>query len=162
MPFDGFLSYLRLGRDRAEGTTKKYAENLAMYAGWLEVSGRDLVAGARELHGFVLWLRTSVVERAGSGAGRARSPSRVNHVLTAVREFYKYAVHRGDVPSEVLGWLWEVGDERFLPAALQREGSGLAYRAVPRHGLRASRSQSPRAATPEEVGALLRAAEHWR
>jgi site-specific recombinase XerD len=160
--FDGFLAHLRLGRGRAEGTTRKYAEDLALFGGWLERTGRGLEDGARELHGFVLWLRMTPIERVGAGVGAPRSLGRVNQVLAGVREFYKHAVHLGVVPSAVLALLWEVGDDRFLPHSLRLEGAGLAYRAVPRHQVAAPRAESPDAATPGEVAALLAAAVRWR
>lgn len=64
---DGFLRHLRLGRDRAEGTTKAYAGDLALFLGWCADSGRDLVGGAGALSQFVAMLRTTPVQWAGSG-----------------------------------------------------------------------------------------------
>lgn len=160
---DGFLRHLRLGADRAEGTTRVYAGDLACYLGWCEQSGRDLMAGAKELSLFVAMLKTSSVVRAGAGRGRARSPGRVNHLLAAVREFYKHAVADGAVGSSVLSLLYEVGDDRHLPAELRPEGSGLRYRAKPRHVQRARRPAGrPVPVRREEVEALLRACRCWR
>jgi len=92
---DAYLRYLRLGAGRAEGTTRTYAGDLACYLGWCEASGRDLVAGAKALAMFVAMVRTTPVVRAGSGQGRVRGPGRINHLLAAVREFYKHAVADG-------------------------------------------------------------------
>src|SRR5260221_14776499 len=86
---DAFLRHLRLGADRAEGTTRVYAGDLACSLSWCERSGRDLLAAARALSLFVTMLKTPPVERSGAGQGRARSPGRINHVLATVRELYK-------------------------------------------------------------------------
>jgi integrase/recombinase XerD len=152
---DGFLRHARLGRGRAEGTTKVYAGALAAFWTWKSV--RDLLAAARDLDKFVMRIRTEPI-LGGRAKGGVRSPQRVNEILVAVREFYKYAVARGSVEGSVLGLLFEVTDDRFWPAHLRPEGAGLAYVARPRHKLRASRPSSPVAATLEEVEALLEVA----
>ena len=128
-----------LGADRAEGTTRAYAGDLACFLGWCQDSGRDLVAGARDLPLFVAMLKTTPVARAGSGRGRVRSPGRINHLLAAVRECCKHAVANGAVEPSVLAFLYEIGDDRHLPAELRPEGSGLRYRARPRHVQRVRR-----------------------
>lgn len=159
---DAFLCHLRLGRDRAEGTTKAYAGDLALFLGWCAGSGRDLVGGARSLSLFVAMLRTTPVQRAGSGQGKVRSAGRINHVLAAVRELYKHAVADGTVDSVVLSLLYEIGDDRHLPAELRPEGSGVRYRARPRHVQRSRRGPGPGAVRAAEVDALLRACRSWR
>ena len=68
---DAYLRHLRLGADRAEGTTRTYAGDLACYLGWCEASGRDLLAGATALGMFVVMLKTTPV--AGPAPGRAGS-----------------------------------------------------------------------------------------
>jgi len=159
---DAYLRDLRLAADRAEGTTRGYAGDLACYLGWCEASGRDLVAGAKSLAMFVVMLRTAPVARAGSGQGRVRSPGRINHLLAAVRELYKHAVADGVVDASVLVSLFEVGDDRDLPAELRREGGGLSYRARPRHVQRSRRTGRPVPVRREEAEALLRACRSWR
>lgn len=161
-PADSYLRHLRFGADRAEGTTRAYAGDLACFLAWCQGSGRDLVAGARDLALFVAMLKTTAVTRAGSGRGRVRSPGRVNHVLAAVRELYKHAVANGHLDASVLSFLYEVGDNRYLPAELRPEGSGLRYVAKPRHGQRAQHRASPGSVRGGEVEALLRAASSWR
>jgi len=159
---DAYLRHLRLGTDRAEGTTRTYAGDLACYLGWCEASGRDLVAGAKTLAMFVAMLRTTPVTRAGSGQGRVRSPGRINHLLAAVREFYKHAVADGVLDASVLVSLFEVGDDRNLPAELRPEATGLRYRARPRHVQRSRRAGRPVPVRREEAEALLRACRCWR
>ena len=159
---DAFLRHLRLGADRAEGTTRVYAGDLACYLSWCARSGRDLPAAARALPLFVTMLKTTPVERSGAGQGRARSPGRINHVLAAVRELYKHAVAEGTLEASVLALLYEVGDDRHLPAELRPEGSGLRYRARPRHVQRSRRASRPVPLRREEVEALLQACNSWR
>ena len=161
-PADSYLRHLRLGADRAEGTTPAYAGDLACFLAWCEESGRDLVAGARDLSLFTAMLKTTPVTRAGSGRGRVRSPGRINHLLAAVRECYKHAVANGALEPSVLAFLYEVGDDRHLPAELHPEGSGLRYRARPRHVQRAGRGARPIPVRREEVEALLGVCRSWR
>lgn len=159
---DSFLRHLRLGADRAEGTTRSYAGDLALFLGWCDASGRDVADGLASLGSFVGWLRITPVERRGAGVGRARSPGRINHVLAAVRELAKHAVATAELDASVLALLYEVGDDRHLPAELRPEGSGLRYVARPRHRQREARGRRPSAVRQEEAEALVRAARSWR
>ncbi|MGH3756079.1 MAG: tyrosine-type recombinase/integrase [Pseudonocardiaceae bacterium] len=159
---DAYLRHLRLGADRAEGTTRVYASDLALFLAWCCSSGRSLAEAARSLSSFVAMLRTTPVERAGAGRGQPRSPGRINHVLAAVRELYKHAVANRGLDACVLSFLYEVGDDRYLPAELRPEGSGLRYVAKPRHVQRARRRVTPESVRSGEIEALLRAAASWR
>lgn len=159
---DQFLFDLRFGRDRAESTSRVYAGELAGFLRWCRRSGRSLEEGAQQLSQFVVFLRTTPTARPGAGQGRPPGAERINHVLAVVREFYKHAVAARAVDAEVLAALYEVADDRFLPAELKPEGGGLRYRARPRHRLRASRSARPDAASQQEWEALLEAASSWR
>ena len=150
---DSYLRHLRLGMDRAAGTTKAYAEDLALFLGWCERSGRSLDAGAADLALFVLELRTTPVTRAGSGRGSARSGRRINHILTAVREMYKHAVATRCLDGAVLSTLYGVGDDRHLPAELRPEESGLRYRARPRHVQRVTARVTPKSVRRDEFEA---------
>lgn len=62
----------------------------------------------------------------------------------------------------MLGLLYEVSDDRYLPAELKLEGSGLRYRARPRHVQRVRRRVRPARVGQDEVEALLRCARSWR
>ncbi len=159
---DRFLFDLRFGRDRAESTTRVYAGELAQFLDWCARSGRSLEDGARDLSRFVLVLRTTPTARPGAGQGRPPGAGRINHVLAVVREFFKHAVAVRAVDGEVLTALYEVADDRHLPAELRDDRGGLRYRARPRHRLRESRSARPDAASTEEWEALLLAASSWR
>jgi integrase/recombinase XerD len=159
---DRFLFDLRFGRDRAESTSRVYAGELARFLGWCARSGRSLEGGARDLSRFVLLLRTTPTARPGAGQGRPPGPGRINHVLAVVREFFKHAVAARVVDGEVLAALYEVADDRHLPAELRDDTGGLRYRARPRHRLRESHLARPDAASAEEWEALLVAASSWR
>jgi site-specific recombinase XerD len=159
---DAFLFDLRFGRDRAESTTRVYAGELAQFLGWCGRTGRSLEDGAEQLSRFVLMLRTTPTLRPGAGQGRPPGAARVNHVLAVVREFFKHAAATGTVASGVLAALYEVADDRNLPAELRSEGGGLRYRARPRHRLRAERPAGPEATSEAEWEALLEAARSWR
>lgn len=160
---DRFLFDLRFGRDRAESTSRVYAGELAQFMRWCGQSGRaGLEDQAQHLTWFVLWLRTTSTARPGAGQGRPPGPGRINHVLAVVREFFKHGVAEGVLGGEVLAALYEVADDRFLPAELRPEGGGLRYRARPRHRMRTGRSGGPDAASQVEWEALLEAARCWR
>ena len=159
---DAYLRHLRLGADRAEGTTRSYAGDLACYLSWCEASGRNLLAGVQALGLFVAMLKTTPIARAGAGQGKVRSPGRINHLLAVVRELYKHAVADGTLDASVLTALYEVGDDRHLPAELRPEGSGLRYVARPRHVQRCRRGPRPVPVRHDEVEAMLWAARSWR
>jgi len=159
---DAYLRHLRLGAGRAEGTTRSYAGDLACYLSWCERTDRDLLGGAKSLAMFVAMLKTSAITRPGASRGSVRSPGRINHLLAVVRELYKHAAADGSLDASVLAALYEVGDDRHLPAELRPEGSGPRYLARPRH---LQRARGARRAVPvrhDEVEALLRVAHSWR
>jgi integrase/recombinase XerD len=159
---DDYLRELRFGRQRAVSTTKAYAENLALFFDWANRSGLALDGGPRELGRFVHWLRSSPVERRGTGFGRARSGERINTILVSVRELYKHAVSMGSLDGRVLDALYAVGDDRFSPAHVRREDGALRTVLRPLHRVPVTRRASVDDAKPEEFTSLLGACEHWR
>src|SRR5437016_1802125 len=80
----------------------------------------------------------------------------------AVRECCKHAVANGAVEPSVLAFLYEGSDDRHLPAELRPEGSGLRYRARPRHVQHARRGARPVPVRRDEVEALLGVCRSWR
>jgi site-specific recombinase XerD len=159
---DRFLFDLRFGRDRAESTSRVYAGELARFLSWCRRSGRGLEDAGRDLSRFVVFLRTTPTSRSGAGQGRPPGPGQVNHILGVVREFFKHAVADRVVDGTVLAALYEVADDRQLPAHLRDDRGGLRYRARPRHRVRVSYSARPDAASQQEWEALLVAASSWR
>jgi integrase/recombinase XerD len=162
---DDFLQHLRLGRDRAESTSKGYAEALALYLTWCQRTDRDWKTADR-LGSFMIWLRHTPVRRGtrvlvGPGVPPVRGPRRINFVLTVVRELLKHHVAVGTVPADVLTALYEISDDRHLPADLKGEANGLRYRAKPRHRVREPDSPVDNA-SDEETVVLLRACRSAR
>ncbi|MFC7721046.1 tyrosine-type recombinase/integrase [Nonomuraea recticatena] len=164
---DAFLQHLRLGAGRAEGTTQAYATAVALYLVWCGQAQDDWREAVDRLGGFMLWLRhapgPSTLRRMDGEpvALVVRQPRRINAVLVAVREFFKHAVAVGLAPSSVLAGLYEVGDDRWLPAELRAEGMGLRHIARPRHRLSVGERQVVRA-SDEEALALLHACRSAR
>lgn len=162
---DGYLQHLRLGRDAAESTTKAYAEALALYLRWCELTARDWRTAADRLGGFITWLKHTPSDpdapAAGPGVALVRGPGRINRILTVVRGFLRHGVALGEVPSGVLAVLYDIGDDRRLPDEVRGENPALRYVARPRHRLSEVERVVDRA-TDEEVLALLRACRSAR
>ncbi len=72
-----------------------------------------------------------------------------------VRGFIRHAVVIGEVPGEVLNALYDISDDRHLPAGVRGEASGLRYVARPRHRLSETETVVDRA-TDAEVLELLK------
>jgi integrase len=172
---DGFLRHQRFGRDGAESTTKAYAHAIALFLRWCSRTGRSWQGGVERFGLFVTWLahtgaRASGVEAvgaglavvmAGPGAAAARSPSRINAVLTAVRGMVVHAVAAGQAPAGLVSVLYEVADDRDLPEAARGEEGRMAWRMRVRHRLREPETMVDRASDAEIV-ALIRACRSAR
>ncbi|MDE3207198.1 MAG: tyrosine-type recombinase/integrase [Acidobacteriota bacterium] len=141
------------GRAQAETTSAEYASSVALFLSWAELTGRDLTHAARDLHLFVSFLATTPIE-SGRSAGSARTAGRINRILMAVREMYRFGAGDGTVPVEVIGHLYELA---------AREG----YQSLPGSRVRHRRREPRRASEPDhatsgEVLALLRGANTAR
>jgi site-specific recombinase XerD len=166
---DEYLRHLRLGRDAAESTTKAYAHSTALFLRWCARSGRSWQAGVEQFALFMTWLahaRPSVddaasVVVAGPGAAAVRCPSRINGVLTAVRGMVVHAVATGHGPAGLVSTLYEVADDRDLPAEARGEDGRMAWRMRARHRLREPETTIDRA-SDEQIVALLRACRSAR
>jgi integrase/recombinase XerD len=166
---DEYLRHLRFGRDAAESTTKAYAHSIALFLRWCARSGRSWQAGVEQFALFMTWLayaRPSVddaasVVVAGPGAAAARCPSRINAVLTAVRGMVVHAVSSGHGPAGLVSMLYEVADDRDLPAEARGDDGRMAWRMRARHRLREPETMVDRAAD-EQVVAVLRACRSAR
>lgn len=136
---DGYLQHLRFGQDAAESTTKAYAEALALYLRWCERTSRDWQTAAGRLGGFITWLRHTPGDpdapATGPGVPDVRSAGRINRVLAVVRGFIRHEVAIGEAPAEVLTALYDITDDRHLPAEVRGEATGMRYAARPRHRL---------------------------
>jgi site-specific recombinase XerD len=162
---DEYLQHLRLGRDAAESTTKSYAEALALYLRWCEQASRDWRTAAERLGGFITWLRHTPGDPdaplAGPGIRDVRGAGRINRILSVVRGFIRHAVVTGEAPATVLAVLYDITDDRHLPAEVRGEAPGLRYAARPRHRLSETETAVDRASDAEVLG-LLRACRSAR
>lgn len=168
---DAFLRQQRFGRDGAESTTKAYAHAIALFFRWCARTGRDWQGGVERLGMFMTWLAHTgpggeraggaAVVLSGPGAAPARSPSRINGVLTAVRGMVAHAVAAGQAPAGLVPLLYEVADDRDLPAAARDEQGRMAWRLRARHRLSEPETPVDRAGDGEIV-ALLRACRSAR
>ncbi|WP_312880218.1 tyrosine-type recombinase/integrase [Actinokineospora xionganensis] len=157
---DRFLRELRFGRDRAESTSKAYANGVALFFRWCQRTGRDWRTAATDMGLFMVWLKYvpagdgPVVT--GPGAKPVRSDGRINRVLVAVRRFLSFAVVNKEAPQWVLGQIYELADSRDLPLEAQSEDGGLFYRMRARHHLREPETPVDRA-SDDEIVALFTA-----
>jgi integrase/recombinase XerD len=166
---DEYLRHLRFGRDAAESTTKAYAHSIVLFLRWCGRTGRSWQAGVEQFALFMTWLahaRPSVddavgVVVAGPGAAAVRCPSRINGVLPAVRGMVVHAVATGRGAAGLLSMLYEVADDRDLPAEARGEDSRMAWRMRARHRLREPETTIDRA-SDEQIVALLRACRSAR
>ncbi len=155
---DRYLRDLRFGRDRAELTTKKYADGIALFLKWCDATGRDWREAAADMGLFMTWLKYVPARgdplAQGPGARPVRGERQVNRVLIATRGLLVFAVTGGEAPQWVIPQLYEVTDTRNLPPATQGEGAALRYRMRARHQLKEPDSPPDRA-SDEEIVALL-------
>jgi integrase/recombinase XerD len=165
---DAFLRQVRFGRDGSELTTKAYAGGIALFLRWCARTGRSWHAGIEHLGLFMTWLRHAGPQvsgldvddgtgqvLAGPGARPARGARRINGVLTAVRGMVTHAVAAGQAPAHLVPLLYEVADDRGLPAEARGEEGRMTWRLRARHRLREDERPVDRA-SDEEITALLR------
>jgi site-specific recombinase XerD len=158
---DCYLRRLRFGSGRALGTTRVYAGNLAVFFEFCLGSGRSLRRAAFELDRFVHFLAVTPIERGGRGQGELRSPERINHVLTSVRELYREAVARGMLDGEVLLALFSVKQGFGLPVGVVEEQQ-MTLHERPRHRLRVAKRGRPQTVSIEQFVGLMAACRTWR
>lgn len=162
---DAFLRHLRFGRDASELTTRSYAGGIALYLRWCRRTGRTWQAGVEHLGLFVTWLRHAPPEVSGldAGAGEVltgpgrpavRGARRINGVLTAVRGLVVHAVTTGAATGELLPLIYELADDRDLPAEARGEDARMAWRMRARHRLHEPETVIDRA-KDEEIVQLL-------
>jgi integrase len=170
---DAFLRHVRFGRDGSELTTRSYAGGIALFLRWCARTGRHWHDGVAALGLFITWLRHAGPQAsgvdvvvggqvlAGPGAEPVREARRINGVLTAVRGFVAHAVTSGQAPGELMGLIYELADERDLPAQARGEEPRMAWRMRARHRLHEPEATVDRA-SDEEIVALLRACRSAR
>lgn len=163
---DVFLRQVRFGRDGAESTTKAYAGAIALFLRWCARSGHGWPGGVEHLGSFMTWLRHAGprasgvgadvvgVVLAGPGAAPARGARRVNGVLTAVRGMVVHAVAAGQAPAHLVPLLYEVADDRDLPAQARDDEGRMGWRMRARHRLHEPETPVERAADADIVELL--------
>lgn len=163
---DGFLRQVRFGRDGAESTTKSYASSIALFLRWCGRRGGTWQEGAEQLGLFVIWLAhagraasaagvpAAAVVLAGPGSSPARSARRINGVLTAVRGMVVHAVTAGQASGHLVPLLYEVADDRDLPAAARGERDGMAWRLRARHRVHEPEAFPVRASDADIIAVL--------
>jgi integrase/recombinase XerD len=163
---DSFLRQVRFGRDGAESTTKAYAGGIALFLRWCARTGRDWQAGIGQIGLFMTWLahagpaasgidaQPGAVLLAGPGSQPARSARRVNAVLAAVRGMVVHAIAEGTAPGHLIQVLYEVADDRDLPAAARPEDGRTGWRMRARHRLHEPVTPVDRAADGDIVAVL--------
>jgi integrase/recombinase XerD len=171
---DEFLRQQRFGRDGAESTTKAYAHAIALFLRWCARTGRSWQGGVEHVALFMTWLAHAGPEAsaagasggggvvlAGPGAAPARSASRINAIVTAVRGMVVHAVAAEQAPAGLVSLLYEVADDRDLPEAAREAEGRMGWRLRARHRLREPETAVDRA-SDEEIVALLRACRSAR
>jgi integrase/recombinase XerD len=167
---DSFLRQVRLGRDGAELTTRAYAGAIALFLRWCARTGRDWQSGVTQLGLFVAWLRHAQAGDeqddsghvlAGLGHPPVRGARRINGVLAAVRGLVVHAVAVGQARGDLVATVYEVADDRDLPAEARGEDARMGWRLRARHRVREPQSCVDRACD-EEIVALLRACRSAR
>jgi integrase/recombinase XerD len=114
-PFNRFLRYLRIDRQRPESTTKQYSSTLAEWATWLRqrgIANADMRVWVEDLGHFRFHLATTPIERPGRGQGRVRGEQRIGNMLATIRSLFAWAVPRRLAPPEVNELLYEVVEPR--------------------------------------------------
>jgi hypothetical protein len=120
----------------------------------------DLNACVQRRDAFVFQLRATPVSRKGTAAGRLRGPTRINEILSAVRQLYEYAkVHRL-VDRDVDRWLYELRNPQRQRVAHMEDPPAVMH--TPRHRLVTGKPSDPRAVSFEEFLRIVAAATSWR
>jgi integrase/recombinase XerD len=137
---DRFLQYVRFGRGRAESTTRKYAEAIALYLSYC--ANRSADWAEPDITAFQMWLR--VVPPHGrpdasswclGSAVPARGDNHINLISYAVCEMFKFAATEGLWRADKLGLLFETTQVR-IRSGDRRHASVSALTLRRRHRLR--------------------------
>jgi len=145
-----FLRWLQ-GAGRSPHTIRAYAGRVALFLGWCAAQGVDWRhIELAELARFKHW-----VEGAPTRAGRARSGSTVNAILTAVCELLRFCARTGLIEAAVAERLSEPRWLRFTPPGFDAGESG-QFRAVRARALKArAQTPFPEALTRDQADAVL-------
>jgi integrase/recombinase XerD len=160
-PADNFLQFMRFARGRAESTTRKYAESIALY--YTFCSDRCANWANPDITAFQMWLRIApsprhphASRRAWAGPGRrpARSDNRINLISYSVCEMFKFAAAEGLWDESKLNRLFEMAPVQNYGPSDRRHHLSTTVILRRRHRLRPQRG-SRRDAPVEVVKNLL-------
>lgn len=158
---DRFLQYVRFGRGRAESTTRKYAEAIALY--YTFCSARSVSWADPDITAFQVWLRVAPSPRhphasrrvwAGPGHASARGDNHINLTTYAVCEMFKFAAAEGMWEEAGLRRLFEVVPVRSYGHGDRRRGTVKTVVVRRRHRLK-TRPGRRRDAPVDVVKAIL-------
>ncbi|MGH3629315.1 MAG: tyrosine-type recombinase/integrase, partial [Sciscionella sp.] len=145
-----FLASLQ-GADRSPHTIRAYAGRAALFLGWCQASGVDWRRiELAELARFKHW-----VEVVPTRAGRVRSGTTVNAILTAVCELLRFCARAGVIEPVVAERLSQPRWLRFTPSGFDTGESG-QFRTVRARAIKArAATPFPEALTGEQLEAVL-------
>lgn len=145
-----FLRCLQ-GAGRSPHTIRAYAGRTALFLGWCQSQGVDWRRiGLADLARFKHW-----VEVTSTRAGRTRSGSTINAILTAVCEFLRFAARTGLIEMAVAEQLSEPRWLRFTPPGFDAGETG-QFRTVRARALKArAETPFPDALTADQAGRVL-------
>jgi hypothetical protein len=162
---DRFLQYVRFGRGRAESTTRKYAEGIALYLTYCARCGVEWTEP--DLTAFQMWLRvTPPLRRSAASTSSTdslipvRGNNHINLISYAVGEMFKIGAAEGLWPADRLGTLFETAQVR-IRAGDRRDGPVSLVVLRRRHRLRKLHSRR-RDAPVDFVKALIGACRNSR
>jgi hypothetical protein len=162
---DRFLQYVRFGRGRAESTTRKYAEAIALYRSYCVIRCADWTEP--DIAAFQIWLRVAPSLRRPAtsnshfdGSTPVRGDNHINLISYAVCEMFRFAAAEGLWSSDRLGVLFETAQVRTR-AADRRQASVSLITLRRRHRLRPELSRR-RDAPVDVVKALIGACQNSR
>lgn len=160
---DRFLQFMRFARGRAESTTRKYAEAIALYFRFC--IDRSISWTDPDMTAFQTWLRVAPASNhphsirrtwAGPGYPAARGRNRINLISYAVCELFKFAAAEELWPDSKLGRLFEMAPVRDYGASDRRHHTSTVVVVRRRHILRperATRRDAPVAVVHDILGA---------
>ena len=146
-PADRFLQFIRFARCRAESTTRKYAESIALYYNFC--CDRSANWGDPDITAFQMWLRIAPSPRhphpskrvwAGPGHAPARSDNRINLISLAVCEMFKFAAAEGIWDEAKLSRLFEMAPVQNYGPSDRRHHLSTSVILGRRHRLRPQRT----------------------
>ena len=162
---DRFLQYMRFGRGRAESTTRKYAEAIALYFSYCANRGTDWTEP--DITAFQMWLRVAPPPRRSiastsslDAAAPVRSDNHINLISYVVCEMFKFLAGEGLWNPDKLGLLFETARVR-ISSTDRRQASVSLVTLRRRHWLR-TRPARRRDAPVDVLKALIGACRNNR